>query len=550
MGEVYLATQLSLNRPVALKVLLADLASNPNYLSRLRAEATAVAKLNHPNIVHVYTLDSADDIHFIAMEYVQGTNLRDYIAKKGALDLPLALSIMRQTAMAIGAAGEIGLIHRDVKPENILMTRQGRVKVADFGLCRDLEGENMRVTQTGVTMGTPLYMSPEQAQGHAMDHRSDLYSLGVTYYHMLAGVPPFRADGALALALKHVRELPRSMLVHRPDLPVELDRLVLKLMCKDPMDRYQSAAEMLADLSQIRESINLSATASNHDPGARSGSTATERPALARAAGAEARAVARTAIVADSTAPRGTPTGAHATPGPARLRWGLISLIGLAGLALGAVAGWAGRAPEVLALPRHPAALAPGLWLEPHWSAIPRQNTAEEQFRYAQFHAPRDDWAAAWLAVPGYFPQARDLVSRAYTQLARIYYRRADTAALAALESELANWNDRQTRDQELVDVLRIAIRLRKGDIEGVVEGLKGLTRGELSDIFEPALVELGLEICADAMAPTASGGVPVARESLVPLQRQLAWQLYKIEVHGPGNTQRPGAKSATKALR
>ena len=219
MGEVYLATQVSLDRPVALKVLVPDFARNPTYLAGLKSEATAVAKLNHPNIVHVYMLGCIDEIHFIAMEYVQGTNLREYIVKKGALDLPLAYSMMKQTAQAIGAAGEIGLIHRDVKPENILMTKKGRVKVADFGLCRDQEGEDVHITQSGVTMGTPLYMSPEQAQGHPVDHRSDLYSLGVTFYHMLAGVAPFHADTALALALKQVREKPRSMLVHRPDLP-------------------------------------------------------------------------------------------------------------------------------------------------------------------------------------------------------------------------------------------------------------------------------------------------------------------------------------------
>src|SRR5271165_1666785 len=262
MGEVYLATQLSLNRSVALKVLRPDLVSNQTYLSRFRTEATAVAKLNHANIVHVYTVGCIDQTHFIAMEYVQGTNLRDYILKKGAMELSLALSIMRQTAQAIGAAGEVGLIHRDVKPENILLTRKGKVKVADFGLCRDLGSENAHVTQSGVTMGTPLYISPEQAQGHAIDNRSDLYSLGVTFYHMLAGVPPFRADTALALALKHVREAPRSMLVHRPDLPVELDQLVLKLMEKNPDDRYQSAADMLADLTRIRETLSLGSTAS------------------------------------------------------------------------------------------------------------------------------------------------------------------------------------------------------------------------------------------------------------------------------------------------
>ena len=167
MGEVYLARQISLNRPVALKVLRPDLLTKPTYLSRFEAEATAVAKLNHPNIVHIYTLGCVDGIRFIAMEYVQGTNLRDYLMKKGALDLPLALSIMKQAGVAIGAAGELGLIHRDIKPENLLLTRKGQVKIADFGLCRDLDADRVDLTQPGVTMGTPLYMSPEQAQGHA-----------------------------------------------------------------------------------------------------------------------------------------------------------------------------------------------------------------------------------------------------------------------------------------------------------------------------------------------------------------------------------------------
>src|SRR4051812_26060923 len=232
MGEVYLARQISLNRPVALKLLRPELLSKPTYLSRFEAEATAVARLNHPNIVHVYMLGHVEGVRFIAMEYVQGTNLRDYILKKGALDLPLALSIMKQAAVAVGAAGELGLVHRDIKPENLLLTRKGQIKVADFGLCRDQESEGVHLTQPGITLGTPQYMSPEQAQGHALDHRSDLYSLGVTFYHMLTGEPPFRGETALAVALKHVKDVPVSPAVRRPEIPLELDRLVMKLMAK------------------------------------------------------------------------------------------------------------------------------------------------------------------------------------------------------------------------------------------------------------------------------------------------------------------------------
>ncbi len=255
MGEVYLATQVSLNRPVALKVLRPDVLTKQGYRERFQSEAMAVAKLNHPNIVHVYSMGEFAPVHFIAMEYVEGTNLREYVVKRGALELPQALSIMKQAAQAIGAAGEAGIIHRDVKPENILITRRGRVKVADFGLCRHMDEEGAQITQEGITMGTPAYMSPEQAQGYPLDHRSDLYSLGATYYFMLAGLPPFRGDSPVAVALKQVREIPSSLLVHRGDMPLEIDRLVMKLMAKNPADRYQSAAKMLADLAKVRESI-------------------------------------------------------------------------------------------------------------------------------------------------------------------------------------------------------------------------------------------------------------------------------------------------------
>src|SRR5262249_10824267 len=161
----------------------------------------------HPNIVHIYTYDLAGTIRFIAMEYVPGTNLREYLGRKGALELPAALSIMRQAALAVGAAGEIGLGHRDIKPENLLLTKKGEVKVADFGLCRDLaEGRRVDLTQPGTALGTPQYMSPEQCQGKELDHRSDLYSLGVTFFHILAGTPPFHAQNALAMALKHIHD--------------------------------------------------------------------------------------------------------------------------------------------------------------------------------------------------------------------------------------------------------------------------------------------------------------------------------------------------------
>src|SRR5262245_59783736 len=160
MGEVYLAEQRSLQRKVALKILRSDLAANPTALKRFKQEALAVAQATHANIVQVYACDEADGVTYMALEYVEGRNLKDFIAKKGPPDLLLAISIMRQVAAALQRAGELGIIHRDIKPENILLTRKGEVKVADFGLSRVLEGDRpaVNLTQSGVTMGTPLYM--------------------------------------------------------------------------------------------------------------------------------------------------------------------------------------------------------------------------------------------------------------------------------------------------------------------------------------------------------------------------------------------------------
>jgi serine/threonine-protein kinase len=543
MGEVYLATQLSLNRPVALKVLRPDFASNPTYLGRLKIEATAVARLNHPNIVQVYTCGMSDDIHFIAMEYVQGTNLKDYIVKKGALELPLAFSIMRQTAQAVGAAGEVGLIHRDVKPENILITKKGRVKVADFGLCRDQEGGSGHLTQSGITMGTPLYMSPEQAQGHAVDQRSDLYSMGVTFYHMLTGFPPFRAETALALALKHVREAPRSMLVHRADLPTPLDRMVMKLMAKAPQDRYQSAGELLTDLAKLRDSLQIGASATIADADKDVVSRAEDSSARLR----EDQPVSDTALSEQFGLPAAERPGAPAESargGRARVSWPLLTATTTACLVIGGVVGWSAREPDVMAVPGDPNATRPALWLEPRWRTVPMQSGPAEQLHYALVEAPREEWVSACLAVPGYFPHSHEYTSKAYTQLARILYRRCDLDALVALESELARWKDAKKHDQELVDVVRIAIKQRKADYEGVVEGLRNLTRDELTDVYDAALVEMCLEICGDAMQATRTGAESILRETLQGFHTNLLLRLYRIELP-KGN--RPGSRAANR---
>lgn len=256
MGHVYLAQQISLHRKVALKILRSDFVANHTYLERFKAEARAVGKATHANIVQVYGAGEDQGIHYMALEYIEGRNLRDYLSKKGPPDLALALSIIRQVAGALQRAGELGIIHRDIKPENILLTRKGEVKVADFGLSRVTEGDQpLNLTQTGVTMGTPLYMSPEQVQGHVVDPRTDMYSLGVTCYHMLAGQPPFRGETAFQVALQHVQSDPIPLNTIRPDLPAELSALVHKMMAKKPEDRYQTPREMLRDLARLREGM-------------------------------------------------------------------------------------------------------------------------------------------------------------------------------------------------------------------------------------------------------------------------------------------------------
>jgi serine/threonine-protein kinase len=260
MGRVYLAEQVSLRRKVALKLLRPDLAANRPALERFKAEALAVARATHANIVQVYAIGESDGLHFMALEYVEGRNLREHLEKKGPPNVPQALAIMRQAAAALQRAAELGIVHRDIKPENILLTRTGEVKVTDFGLSRCLEGNGqpLRLTQSGVTMGTPLYMSPEQVQGLPLDARTDIYSLGVTCYHLLAGHPPFRGDSPFDVALQHINTPPAPLGTVRPDLPPELCAVIHKMMAKQPEQRYQTGRDLLKDLTRMRERLALS----------------------------------------------------------------------------------------------------------------------------------------------------------------------------------------------------------------------------------------------------------------------------------------------------
>lgn len=263
MGQVYLAEQISLKRKVALKLLHAELAADVRSLQRFKSEAENVALATHANIVQIYTIGEASGINYIALEYVEGKNLREFIEKKGTPELSLGLHIMAQVASALQRASELSVIHRDVKPENILLTKKGEVKVADFGLsrCFDESTSPQNLTQSQVTMGTPLYMSPEQVEHKAVDSRTDIYSFGVTCYHMFAGNPPFRGNSPIEVAYQHVIRQPPPLSEIRPDLPPDLSRIVHKMMAKKPEDRYQTAREVSRDITRLRESLNLDAIA-------------------------------------------------------------------------------------------------------------------------------------------------------------------------------------------------------------------------------------------------------------------------------------------------
>lgn len=253
MAEIYLADQLSLKRRVAVKILKADLSNDPTYLQRFEIEAQAAASLVHANIVQIYEVGHVDKHHYIAQEYVQGLNLREWLSRNGPPDVAHAMSIMRQVAAALAKAAEVGVVHRDIKPENIMITNSGEVKVADFGLARlTREGEATGLTQIGITLGTPLYMSPEQVEGKPLDHRSDIYSFGITCYQMLAGTPPFSGDTALAVAVQHLKTQPKPLESVRTDLPPALCRLIHTTLVKDPQRRCSSARDILRELRRVQ----------------------------------------------------------------------------------------------------------------------------------------------------------------------------------------------------------------------------------------------------------------------------------------------------------
>ncbi len=297
MADVYLAEDQELGRRVAIKILNGRHANDDQFIERFRREAKNAAALNHPNIVSIYDRGNAEDTYYIAMEFLDGRTLKELIVGRGSAPINVAIEYARQILSALRFAHRHGIVHRDIKPHNVLVDGEGRVKVTDFGIAR---AGTSQMTETGSIVGTAQYLSPEQARGGEVDPRSDLYSLGIVLYELLTGKTPFEGETPVEIAMKHLSTAPKPPSKLRPDIPPELDMVVLRALAKSPDDRYQSADEMEADLERVARGARVSATTAD---------TATQvlrRPAAAAAAAASATAATMIATP-PSTAAAGIP---------------------------------------------------------------------------------------------------------------------------------------------------------------------------------------------------------------------------------------------------
>ena len=255
MAAVYLAKDLILERLVAIKVLRLDFRQNDDAMRRFRREALSATQLIHPNIVGVYDVGQSQEMNYIVMEYVEGTDLKDYVRQKGALHPIEAVRIMMQIVSAIAAAHQNRIIHRDIKPQNILIDKEGNVKITDFGIAVALSDTSL--TQTNTLLGSVHYLSPEQARGGMATIQTDIYALGIVLYELLTGKVPFDGESAVSIALKHFQEPLPSIVNPKSMVPQSLENIVLKATVKDPMNRYKSCYEMFQDLQTCLDSTRL-----------------------------------------------------------------------------------------------------------------------------------------------------------------------------------------------------------------------------------------------------------------------------------------------------
>jgi serine/threonine-protein kinase len=329
MANVYLAEDQELGRRVAIKILDDRHAADDSFIERFRREAKNAAGLSHPNIVSIYDRGEAEGTYYIAMEYLDGRSLKELIVSRGPAPIKLSIDYARQTLAALAAAHRQGIVHRDIKPHNVLVGPEGRLKVTDFGIARSGASQ---MTEVGSIIGTAQYLSPEQARGAPVNQTSDLYSVGVVLYELLTGQVPFTGDTPLEIAMKHLSEVPVSPSELRPEVPHDLDSVVLRALAKDPAERYGSAEEMDADLARVAQGLPV-------DP-------ETETAATAVLSGSGLIAAAPTSVISrGETAPtrpappgRTPPAGYYGYEGPPRRRrpvwpWILSALLLLAAAA-------------------------------------------------------------------------------------------------------------------------------------------------------------------------------------------------------------------------
>jgi eukaryotic-like serine/threonine-protein kinase len=333
MADVYLAEDQELGRRVAIKILNDRHAADDSFIERFRREAKNAAGLSHPNIVSIYDRGEAEGTYYIAMEFLDGRSLKELIVGRGPAPVKVAIDYARQALAAVGFAHKHGIVHRDIKPHNVLVGPEGRLKVTDFGIARSGASQ---MTEVGSIIGTAQYLSPEQARGARVDQTSDLYSVGVVLYEMLTGQVPFTGDTPLEIAMKHLSEVPTPPSELRPEVPHDLDLVVLRALAKDPSERYQSAEEMDTDLARVAQGLPV-------DPD-------TETAATAVLAGSGVLAAAPTSVlprpaesvVARPVPPgRAPPAGYYGYEGPPRRRrpvwpWVLSILL----LAAAGAAAW------------------------------------------------------------------------------------------------------------------------------------------------------------------------------------------------------------------
>jgi len=255
MGVVYKAYDESLERDVAIKVISTELSSQKEFIERFKREAKSAAALSHPNIIYIHSIGETNDKHYFTMEYVEGKSLEDVLEERSKIPLNEATNYIIQAATGLNAASKKGIIHRDIKPSNLLVTSAGLIKIADFGLAKLIRVDKTlpTLTNSGITIGTPTYMAPEQAKGDEIDHRVDIYSLGSTFYHLVTGKTPFEGETPLKVMLKHITDPLVEPAKVNSEIPSVISQIICQMMAKDPAKRYQTYEELIDALEKARE---------------------------------------------------------------------------------------------------------------------------------------------------------------------------------------------------------------------------------------------------------------------------------------------------------